>query len=77
MRAFRERDQSCGGVDLMETLTETVLHMDNAPVHVAVLALAFHGKQDIDLLQQLAYSPDLAPCDFWAKLSGRRFRNVD
>ncbi len=43
-----------------------ILHMDNAPVHISVPSLAFYGEDDIDLLAHPAYSPDLAPCDFWA-----------
>ena len=43
-----------------------LLHMDNAPSHVAVRSLAFYGENDFELLSHPAYSPDLAPCDFWA-----------
>ncbi len=70
-----------GGFD-GNTNHDFVLHMDNAPIHVSVPAPAFYGEEDFDLLAQLAYSPDLAPCDFWAfptakaQLRGRRFRNL-
>ncbi len=71
-----------GGFD-GSTDRDFILHMDNAPVHVSVPSLAFYGENDIDLLPHPAYSPDLAPCDFWAfpalkaKLRGRRFPNVE
>ncbi len=57
--------------------------MDNASSHVSVPALAFYGENQINLLPHPAYSPDLAPCDFWAfptlkgHLRGRRFQNLD
>ncbi len=58
------------------------LHLDNAPAHMSVPSLAFYGENDVKLLSHPAYSPDLAPCDFWAfpalkaKLRGRRFANI-
>ncbi len=71
-----------GGFD-SQTDRDFILHMDNAPVHVSVPSLAFYGECDVNLLPHPAYSPDLAPCDFWAfpsvksKLRGRRFRNIE
>ncbi len=71
-----------GGFD-GKTDRDFFVHMDNAPVHVSVLSLAFYGENNINLLPHPVYSPDLAPCDFWAfpsikaKLRGRRFQNVD
>ncbi len=58
------------------------LHLDNAPAHVSVPSLAFYGENNVQLLSHPAYSPDLAPCDFWAfptlkaKLRGRCFPNI-
>ncbi len=70
-----------GGFD-GKTDRDFLLHMDNVPVHISIPSLAFYGENDIDLLLHPAYSPDLAPCDFWAfpalknKLRGRKFPNV-
>ncbi len=71
-----------GGFD-GQTDRDFILHMDNAPVHVSVPALAFYGEDGINLLAHPAYSPDLAPCNFWAfpalkkQLRSHKFANVD
>ncbi len=58
------------------------LHLDNAPAHVSVPALAFYGENDVNLLSHPAYSPDLVPCDFWAfptlkkQLRGCRMQSI-
>ena len=41
------------------------LHHDNAPAHSAHVIKSFLAKNNTALVQQLPYSPDLAPCDFW------------
>ncbi len=71
-----------GGFD-GQTDRDFILHMDNAPCHVSVPALAYYGENDIDLLSHPAYSPDLAPCNFWAfpslkgLLRDRKFPSVE
>lgn len=68
-----------GGFD-GQTDHNFVLHMDNAPVHTSINTLAFYGEQNFPLSAHPAYSPDLAPCDFWAfptlksKMRGTKFR---
>ena len=42
-----------------------LLHHDNAPAHNALSILQFLAKNNNTVLEQLAYSPDLAPCDFF------------
>lgn len=71
-----------GGFD-GNTDHDFLLHMDNASYHVSVPALAYYGENDINLLSHPAYSPDLAPCDFWAfptlkaQLRGTKFNTLD
>ena len=56
---------------------------DNAPAHTAYDVREFLDRKNIDILvlSHPAYSPDLAPCDFWLfkdlkrPLRGRRFSN--
>ena len=49
-----------------------LLHHDNAPVHNAFSIREFLAKNNIAVLEQPPYSPDLAPCDFFLfpKLKG-------
>ncbi len=71
-----------GGFD-GATDRDFILLQDNATPHVSVPTLAFFGENDFDLLSHPPYSPDLAPCDFWAfpyvksKMRGRVFPNID
>lgn len=57
------------------------LHHDNAPAHTARRTENFLKKKNVKLVGHPAYSPDLAPCDFWLNptvklpLRGQRFRN--
>lgn len=59
------------------------LHMDNAPAHKATLTLALIDQLGWSRLPQPAYSPDLAPSDFWlyhhlkCNLRGVRFANLE
>ena len=41
-----------------------LLHHDNAPAYNALGIRDFLAKNNIALLEQPPYSPDLAPCDF-------------
>lgn len=58
---------------------EWLLHQDNARPHTSRETSAFLEAKKIKLLGHPAYSPDLAPCDFWAfpqikkELAGQRF----
>jgi len=42
-----------------------LLHHDNAPSHNALGIWEFLAKNNIAVLEQPPYSPDLAPCDFF------------
>ncbi len=70
-----------GGFD-GKTDHDFILHMDNASVHGGLEALTFYGENNFTLLSHPPYSPDLAPCDYWAfpalkaKLRGTKFRNI-
>ena len=56
-----------------------ILHHDNTPAHTSLLVQQFLAKDGTAQLQQPAYSPDLAPCDFFLfprlkkVLKGHRF----
>lgn len=60
-----------------------IFHHDNAPVHTARLVTDLLDDWDWELLSQPAYSPDLAPADFYLfpkmkeTLRGRRFESTD
>ena len=49
-----------------------LLHHDNAPAHNTLSIQQFLAENNITMLEQLPYSPDLAPCDFFLfpKLKG-------
>ena len=57
------------------------IHHNNAPAHSAHVIHAFLAKNNISLVRQAPYSPDLAQCDFWlfpklkTILKGRRFQS--
>ena len=59
-----------------------LLHHDNAPVHNALSIREFLAKNNIAVLEQPPYSPDLAPCDFFllpklkGVMKGTRFPDV-
>ena len=59
------------------------LHHDNAPAHSALSIRQFCAKNQMTVLPQPPYSPDLAPCDFFlfpklkSVLKGRRFQRID
>jgi len=60
-----------------------MLHHDNAPAHVSLLIREFLAKQDMIVVPQSPYSPDLAPVDFFlfpklkSTLKGRRFQMIE
>ncbi len=59
------------------------LHHDNASCHTSAKTLAVIGESDILMVSHPPYSPDLAPCDYWAfpfiknHLRGHKFRNLE
>ena len=59
MRSLREKRR-----ELWETRS-WLLHHDNAPAHNALGIREFLAKNNIAVLEQPPYSPDLAPCDFF------------
>ena len=66
MRSVREKRR-----ELWETKS-WLLHHDNAPAHNALSIRQFLAENNIAVLEQPPYSPDLAPCDFFlfSKLKG-------
>lgn len=58
-----------------------MLHHDNAPAHTAADTLDFLHDRRVQLVTHPAYSPDLAPCDFFLfptvkkSMRGKRFVN--
>ena len=60
-----------------------ILHHDSAPAHTSHLVQQFLAKHGTAQLQQLPYSPDLAPCDFFLfprlkkVLKGHRFEATE
>ncbi len=59
-----------------------VLHMDNASSHTSGPTRLYLHKNNFDILDHLLYSPDLAPCDYWAfpvlkkQIRGQRFAGI-
>ena len=66
MRSVREKRR-----ELWETKS-WLLHHDNAPAHNALSIRQFLAENNIAVLEQPPYLPDLAPCDFFLflKLKG-------
>jgi len=60
-----------------------ILHHDNAPAHMALSVREFLATKQVTVLEHPAYSPDLAPNDFFMFqnikeiLKGRHFDNID
>ena len=59
MRSVREKRR-----ELWETRS-WLLHHDKAPAHIALGIQESLAKNNIAVLEQPPYSPDLAPCDFF------------
>jgi len=49
----------------LELRGKWLLHQDNAGPHTSKATTAFLRKKGIEMIPHPAYSPDLAPCDFW------------
>ena len=62
--------------------TQWILHHDNAPAHTALSVREFLATKQITVLEHPAYSPDLAPNDFFLFpkikeiLKGRHFDDI-
>ena len=60
-----------------------ILHHDNAPAHTALSVKEFLATKQITVLEHAAYSPDIAPKDFFLFpkikkiLKGRHFDDID
>ena len=60
-----------------------ILHHDNAPAHTTLSVREFLATKQITVLEHPAYSPDLAPSDFFLFpkikeiLKGRHFDDID
>ena len=60
-----------------------LLHHDNAPAHNALEIREFFDKNNIAVLEQPPYSPDLVPCDFFVHpklkkvIKGTRFQDSE
>ena len=56
-------------------------HQDNAPAHKSGETMLWLDVEGWNLLFHAPYSPDLAPCDFWAfptlkrRLAGQKFED--
>ena len=52
---------------------------DNAPVHNSILVTDYLTKMGLKTIPHLAYSQDLAPCDFWLfpKPRGCRYETIE
>ena len=60
-----------------------LLHHDNVPAHTSLVVREFLTKNNVTTVPHPAYSPDLAPCDFYMfpkmklRLKGRRFASIE
>lgn len=60
-----------------------IFHQDNSPAHTSARTMDYFSKSGVQLLPHPAYSPNLAPCDFFMfptlqkSLRGRRFSTAD
>ena len=60
-----------------------ILQLDNAPAYTALFVREFLATKQITVLEHPAYSPDLAPTDFFLfpkikeMLKGRHFDDID
>ena len=62
---------------------EPNFHHDNAPAHSYLNVSQFLAKNNMTLIANPPYSPDLAPCDFFLfpklklRTKGRRFDTIE
>jgi len=60
-----------------------LLHHDNAPAHTLLVVRELLTKNNVTTVPHPAYSPDLAPCDFYVfpkmklRLKGRHFASIE
>ena len=71
------------GLDELFANKSWILHQDNAPAQTALSVREFLATEQITVLEHPAYSPDLAPNDFFLFpkikeiLKGRHFDDTD
>ena len=59
------------------------LHHDNAPAHTSHLVRDYLTKNNVHIVPQAPYSPDMAPCDFFLfpklklPLRGKHFETIE
>lgn len=59
------------------------LHHDNAPAHTSRLVRDYLNKNNVNIVPQAPYSPDMAPCDFFLfpklklPLRGKHFETIE
>lgn len=59
------------------------LHHDNAPAHTSRLVRDYLTKNNVNIVPQAPYSPDMAPCDFFLfpklklPLRGKHFQSIE
>ena len=62
---------------------EWLLHHDNAPAHTSHVVREFLTNNNMTTVPHLAYSPDLAPCDFYVfpkmklRVKGQHFVSIE
>jgi len=60
-----------------------LLHHDNVPAHTSLVVRKFLTKYNMTTAPHPAYSPDLAPCNFYVfpkmklRLKGQRFVSIE
>jgi hypothetical protein len=69
--------------DIKECNEQWFLHHDNAPSHTSLVVQQFLAKENIPVITQPPYSPDLTPSEFWLfptlkiGLKGMRFTTTE
>jgi len=67
----------------MSKNADWLLHHDNAPAHASLDVREFLTNNNMTTVPHLAYSPDLAPCDFYVfpkmklRVKGQHFVSIE
>ena len=70
-------------LSVYDKMPNWLLHHDNAPAHTSLVVREFLTKNNVATVPHPAYSPDLAPCDFYVfpkmklRLKGRCFASIE
>lgn len=93
--SYQSQNDTFTSVHYIQSLTEAalnlsnfaspkiILHQDNCAVHMSNICKEYYARNRIQLMGHPAYSPDLAPCDFWLfkilkkEFRGKEFDNED